>query len=480
MEAKVPGIAQTEKVQKETGKENKGYYKDVEKKMAGYEKDTTKGGKDKIEPVMTNYTDDWAKEYHEDMEIMNGQEMLHYQNNPDKKFVERATMSIEGDAMMGNSPKWANIVEKGQGGDPDYGKTLVARIKSSQKKRQDATSALDQFGDDIEEKNVGVAGTKSAIKPSAAGKKVAVESKIEKKGTIMESKKIKRLTFKNEIGGLNNAKAIIPESYKVDKKVFEVTDGNENYRFRWEGDKTGEAVALKSSVKTAVNEDMEHMKHLMGFKSDLGRLNPVERLNENEQFKSLFKKVVTETSARGHNGMEPFMEINTDGTFTDAFNESAVNELSPQAYDAAATAGANRGDSRGTDIETTAKGLKYRDLIGKDVVFKTSGIDENPTAGKIKQVKEYRGQTGEPDSVVVLVDTAETEGERGGVLLQYDGQGHIRVLGMNSKESLEVNRGFANIIAHIAKIEFKTTISPNELQQFNYKKPEETKYAEWK
>ena len=303
MEAKVPGIAQTEKVQKETGKENKGYYKDVEKKMAGYEKDTTKGGKDEIEPVMTNYTDDWAKEYHEDMEIMNGQEMLHYQNSPDKKFVERATMSIEGDAMMGNSPEWANVVEKGQGGDPDYGKTLVARIKSSQKKRQDATPTLDQFGDDIEEKNVGVEGTKSAIKPIAAGKRIAVESKTENKGRIMETKKIKRLTFKNQIGGLNNAKAIIPESYKVDKKVFEVTDGNENYRFRWEGDNTGEAVALKSSVKTEVNEDMEHMKHLMGFKSDLGRLNPVERLNENDQFKKLFNKVITEQSEADTEGL---------------------------------------------------------------------------------------------------------------------------------------------------------------------------------
>ena len=298
MEASVPGISQTEKVLKGDKKENNAYYKEVEKKMGDYEKDTTQSGKDAIEPVMTNYTTDDAKTYHDEMEIMNGQEMLAYDNSPDAKFVERAKMAIEGNALMGNSPDYANVVEKGQGGDPDYGKTLVSRIKSTKEKRDAATPALDQFGDDIEGKNIGINGTASAIKTKGASKKVAVESKVETKKVIMETNKIKRLKFKNNIGGLDNAKAIIPESYKIDKKVFEVTDGNESYRFRWEGDTAGNAVTLRASEATAVNEDMKHMKHLMGFKSDMGRLNPVERVTEGETFKTLFNKVLTEAEER--------------------------------------------------------------------------------------------------------------------------------------------------------------------------------------
>ena len=216
---------------------------------------------------------------------MNGQEMLQYDNEPSDRFKERATMAIEGDSMMGNSPEYANVVQKGQGGDPEFGKKLVARIKDSKKKRDDATPALDQFGDDIEEKNVGIRGTKSADKPMAAKKSVAVESKEETKQPIMENNKMKRLRFKSEFGGIENAINLIPESYKVDNKVFEMTDGNENYRIRWEGDLTeGEAIVLTASDKTLVESDMNHMKHLMGFKSDLGRPTAKERLQENDTF----------------------------------------------------------------------------------------------------------------------------------------------------------------------------------------------------
>lgn len=298
MEVSVPGVTQTEKVLKDDKKENDKYYKEVEKKMGDYEKNTTKSGKDSIEPVMDNYSDDDEKTYHDEMEIMNGQEMLQYQGKPSKQFTERAKMAIEGSATMGNSPEWANVVEKGQGGDPDYGKTLVDRIKASKEKRDAATPAMTQFGDDVELNNVGVNGTKSAKKPAIVKKMVAVESKSENKKAIMENtNKIKRLKFKNQIGGLEKAKAIIPESYKVDKKVFEVTDGNENYRFRWEGDAAGAPVTLRASNKEVVSEDVKHIKHLMGFKSDLGRLTPNARVNEDVEFKNLFNKVLTEQEA---------------------------------------------------------------------------------------------------------------------------------------------------------------------------------------
>lgn len=291
-EVAVPGIVQTEKVLKDDKKENNKYYKEVEKKMGKYEKETTSSEKDAIEPVMTTYTDDDQKVYHDEMEIMNGQEMIEYQNEPEKKFKDRAIMAIEGGTEMGNNPEWANVVQKGQGGDPEFGKNLVKKIKDSKGKRDAATPTMTQFGDDVELNNVGVNGEKSAKKPAITKKTVAVESKIQvKKDTIMETKKIKRLKFKKTIGGLENALAIIPESYKVDNKVFEMTDGNENYRFRWEGElNEGRAVTLKAYDKTLVESDKARMETLMGFKSDLGRPTPTQRLNENDVFTKMLAK----------------------------------------------------------------------------------------------------------------------------------------------------------------------------------------------
>jgi len=290
-EASVPGIVQTDKVLNQAKSQNKAAYKEVEKKMGDYEKDTTKSGKDSIKPVMTNYTNDSQEVYHDEMEIMNGQEMIVYLNDPDENFTDRAREGIEGSTRMGNNPEWANVVEKGQGGDPEFGKNLVSKIKSSKEKRDAATPTMTQFGDDIELNNVGVNGTKSANKPAITKKKVAVESKKEEKNTIMETKKIKRLKFKNTIGGLENALAFIPESYKVNSKIFEMTDGNENYRFRWEGNlNEGRAITLKAYDKTLVESDKARMETLMGFKSDLGIPTPKQRLAESDVFKTMLTK----------------------------------------------------------------------------------------------------------------------------------------------------------------------------------------------
>jgi len=313
-EASVPGASVTDKVQAKSKSENDKYYKEVEKKMGEYEKDTTKGAKDSIEEPKFNYEGS-EKEYHDEMEIMNGQEMLRYDNEPSKRFKERANMSIEGNALMGNSPDYANVVAKGQGGDPDFGKNLIKKIKDSAKKRDAATPALDQFGDDIEEKNVGIKGTKSTTKPSIDSKSVAVESKKETKQPIMETNKMKRLRFKSKFDGVDNALNLIPESYKVDNKIFEITDGNENYRVRWEGDlNEGEAIVLIASDKTLVESDMKHMAHLMGFKSDLGIPTGAERLSENSSFLDLLNKsreILAESEEEGE-------ELISEGT-RDAF-----------------------------------------------------------------------------------------------------------------------------------------------------------------
>jgi hypothetical protein len=104
---------------------------------------------------------------------------------------------------------------------------------------------------------------------------------------------MKRLTFKKPFNGIGKALELIPETYKVNDKVFQMTDGNENYEIRWEGTlNEGKGVILKAENKSMVNEDMKHMKHLMGYKSEdtLGTLKGAERLSENSSFSDIWDK----------------------------------------------------------------------------------------------------------------------------------------------------------------------------------------------
>jgi hypothetical protein len=99
---------------------------------------------------------------------------------------------------------------------------------------------------------------------------------------------MKRLRFKTPFNGMDNALKLIPESYKVNGKEFELTDGIESYRVRWEKTPT----ILTASNKNLINEDMQKIKHLMQYnsKDTLGNLRGKERINENKVFNDVWDK----------------------------------------------------------------------------------------------------------------------------------------------------------------------------------------------
>ena len=147
-----PGINMANKIKKDNAKVNKDGVKAVAKDSTDYNK-SLKQDKDtsKMAPNKYSYDDKFEKTYHDEMEIMNGQEMLQYDSKPDSRFTERAIEAIEGSSKMGNNPEWANVVEKQQGFEgPEFGKNLVKRIKSSTKKRSDDTPTLNLRGRDIQ------------------------------------------------------------------------------------------------------------------------------------------------------------------------------------------------------------------------------------------------------------------------------------------------------------------------------------------
>lgn len=327
-EAKVPGLDVTNKSKGESGKQNKKAIKDVEKELSTYGKETKK--LPRVYPVKFDYTNDSESEYHQEMEIMNGQEMIQYDRTPSDVFKKRAEDAIAGAAYMGNSPDWANVVVPGQGGDPTFGKKLVKAIKASEKKRNDQTPTSKMFGDDWEvvkdqghksyafensQNNKGIIKESNKMKKIESAKQngdksyaVKYEDGTEKTINVShddwdninnkyiklkETTKMKRLTFKKPFNGINNALNLIPEAYRVNNKVFEMVDGNESYRVRWEGSlNEGKGVVLMASDKSLVNEDIQKMKHLMGYKSQdtTGNLKGAERLNEDKNFGDIWRK----------------------------------------------------------------------------------------------------------------------------------------------------------------------------------------------
>jgi hypothetical protein len=317
-----PGIDVTKAVLSKSKAFNDEGLKDIEKKLKDAEKGQKKSASTTKDMPQNkfNYNSDFEQEYHQEMEIMNGNEMLEYDRDPNEMFKERAKRAIEGHPTMGNSPDYANVVPAQMGfTGPTFGKKLVKAIKDSAKKRQDAVKGIISFGDDIETvpDNYAPMAKFSALNENdkkddpddmsqadasgddyeKASREIQYgkneENKTNNKPQIKEG--MKRLKFKQEFKGVGNALKLIPESYKIDNKVFEMTDGVESYRMRWEGNlNEGKAVILMASDKKMVNEDMQKMKHLMGYKSQdtLGTVKGKARIDENVIFSDIWKKSV--------------------------------------------------------------------------------------------------------------------------------------------------------------------------------------------
>jgi hypothetical protein len=338
-----PGIKLAGKMASQNKKINKSGVDAVGKDMKDIESSSKK--MDANEKTMAtnkfNYEGKSEEDYHKEMEIMNGQEMIQYDRTPGKSFKDRAIEAIEGSTRMGNNPEWANVVAKGQGGDPEFGKNLVKSIKASEKKRAEQTPTSKMFGNDWEvvadkgHKSIAVesVGTKKTIKEEdskcdCCGKEKSKctctdkdkathamkgldadyekDSRAQQHGTnpVDENKNnksqiketMKRLKFKKEFNGVGNALKLIPEAYKVDAKIFEMTDGNETYKIRWEGSLTeGKAVVLTAADNKMVNEDIEKMKHLFNYTSSstLGTVKGKNRLDEDKAFTDVWNKTKT-------------------------------------------------------------------------------------------------------------------------------------------------------------------------------------------
>jgi len=188
---------------------------------------------------------------------------------------------------------------------------------------------------------------------------------------------MKRLKFKNPFNGMENALKLIPESYKADGNEFEITDGNETYRVKWESS-INECTILSSSNKTMINEDMQKIKHLMGFKSQetLGTLKGKARIDENNKFSDVFnksKKLINEmTGGYGFSN-----EGNLEGHETnEEFHDESLKEMDGGMEPGVSSIAdiAKELKSKGATISKANFTTKERMIVGKllDIVDKLS------------------------------------------------------------------------------------------------------------
>ncbi len=312
-----PGISITQKAKTESGKINKAGVKAVAKDVTKYEDSLKQTNPDmNTMPVNKfNYSDDAEKTYHDEMEILNGQEMIEYSREPGDNFKKRAEEALEGSSRMGNAIGGNAEATWGASSD-DFGKNLVKRIKDSSKRRADAEIQTYGMGDvQIPTGNKVQVATTALTAGNPKGdvtqaKGVQHASDKQKIKTVKENnnnpqikESMKRLKFNTDgtkpFKGVNltqkvgYALSLIPEQYKVNEKEFEMTDGVLTCRVRWEGNlNEGKAVVLLASDKKMINEDMDRMKTLMGYKSQdtLGLVKGNARIDENKAFSDVWNK----------------------------------------------------------------------------------------------------------------------------------------------------------------------------------------------
>ncbi len=331
------GKTETEKIQKQEKDVNNDYYKEVTKKMGDYDKASTNDA-DSIKSGNLEKTDSGEMDVNP-----NGMDQIQYDNDPSAKFKERAIEALEGSSKMGNKTyegKWDPATGAGNGnteevwgasGGKHTGKEIVKSAKAVAKK--DARPQEDAVG---------------YVPQGKVKTKLATENKQSTNEIIKESNKMKRLKFKQPFNGIGKALTLIPEGYRVDNKVFEMTDGNENYTIRWEGTLAeGQAIVLKASDKQMMNEDIQHMKHLMGFKSEstLGTPSAKERLSENNTFRDIMNLTNKILEGKEEGDKKPISESAFAGHgFT---SESNIEEVAPAVAESEVTESEEVVESKG-------------------------------------------------------------------------------------------------------------------------------------
>jgi hypothetical protein len=329
------------KVHKEDKKDADDYYKEVAKRMVGFQKtdesEPTQIGEAFDSPKVNRKDDQTEPEDVYDTEALGtGMQALKYDNEGTEvhdKFEERMEDLNDGDATYEKLKKYSEKYLKHKYEDPDeYHYTPKVRVT-------DKPINEGMFGDDFEDipnhrelidgwlKD----GNRKAINDYISGlngpeKEDAqnyLKGKTSKSSDLREgySDIGKENIFKVK-GTIKNKKQIIklvdrlPSRVRVDETVFSITDGQNSYRLVWEGAEDGEVIVTHEKNVSIVNESINKMRHLWEFKSSdstTTKKNITE--SSDESFKRMFNKL------KGKESLNETVAVNAKA------NKATINKL---------------------------------------------------------------------------------------------------------------------------------------------------------
>lgn len=258
---KVPGTKEVEKANIKGGKDAQAYYKEVAKKIKDYQKpnDAEKFDAPKV-PTNTDGKNERLETSGYDVGV-SGMEVT-----ADKAEKEGGSEA--------NKKKYKERLDKLNGNDATYQKL---------KKNADDTNTLKY---DKDARNTRPAKAQSSKQPEQPEKKnesleytgVNPENIFKAKGKIVSEEQVMKLADK------------VPSRVKVDETTFAITDGENTYKLIWEGDiENGEPVITNFKNNQLVNEDIEKMKYLWGFKPKEDK--KIVKEEAENTFKKMFREV---------------------------------------------------------------------------------------------------------------------------------------------------------------------------------------------
>ena len=228
------GMKEVNKANKQDGIDAKNYYKELDKKIKAYQ---TPNDKEKFDapkvPTNTDGENERIKTTGYDIGI-SGLEVT-----ADKVETEGGSDETK--------KKYKERVDNLNKGDKTYDKM---------KKNARETNKLKY---DKEANNTRPTKSQKSPQPMGENTYKGVDSKniFKANGKLVSEEQVLKLASK------------VPSRIKIDETSFAITDGENTYRLIWEGDSNeGEAIITNFKNTEMVNEDIQKMKYLWGFKSN--------------------------------------------------------------------------------------------------------------------------------------------------------------------------------------------------------------------
>lgn len=253
------GMKAVNKANKQDGVDAKAYYKEVAKKVKDYQ---TPNDKEKFEAPKVPTV---GKKEDERLEVTG------YDNGISGLEVT-ADLAIKNGGSDETKKSYKNRVDNLNKGDKNYDKMMKNADKTNKDKYEK------------EENNTRPVKASKSPQPMGENKEYnGVDSKniFKANGKLVSEQQVIKLANK------------VPSRVKLDETTFAITDGENTYRLIWEGDaKTGEPVITNFKNTELVNEDIQKMKHLWGFKTS-DAISTKKNITESgeDAFKRMFNQL---------------------------------------------------------------------------------------------------------------------------------------------------------------------------------------------